>query len=432
MVAAGATDAAEAQCQGSPSDETWWEVIIAGGGISGLALALALTQQGMMRVRVFERDEALTSRSQGYSLTIQQAGREALSRLGRWQEAQALAVEGGGGQHLMRADGQPLLSFGSSPEPSEPRAKRGQRHNVFIPRQDLRGLLEKSLPPGTIQWGTTVQSYGAMEQGGCEVTLSSGAVLRCGVLVGCEGVASAVRAQKLGDPLHFLGVGTINGIADGPPHPRCAAGNLQILDGSSRMFLKPFAGGRTMWQLTFPSEQEAALQLRSAPLEQLKLTALEKTAKWAPEFQQLVLGTEEKTLRGGALFDRDPHLCAAHALDSFVALIGDSAHPMSPFKGQGANQALLDAVELADLLLNLRSAEGTLKLAAIPRALVQFHQQMADRVSRYVLGSRRNVEFLHTPSAVDMEQLAAFYGSKASASELQESPSLRRCAVWRS
>lgn len=80
-----------------------------------------------------------------------------------------------------------------------------------------------------------------------------------------------------------------------------------------------------------------------------------------------------------------------------VTLIGDAAHPMSPFKGQGANQALLDAVALARALRSHEvRGEQRLPLAA---ALRTFEEEMLARSRAKVLASHEAVELLHSPTA---------------------------------
>lgn len=98
------------------------------------------------------------------------------------------------------------------------------------------------------------------------------------------------------------------------------------------------------------------------------------------------------------MFDREP---PDETLRSArVVLLGDAAHPMSPFKGQGANQALLDALALARAL-------ATMSLDA---ALVHYQREMVQRVRSKVLGSRAAVLRLHSAATTDAEQVARARG----------------------
>ncbi|CAJ1369264.1 unnamed protein product [Effrenium voratum] len=96
------------------------------------------------------------------------------------------------------------------------------------------------------------------------VQLSGHKCTTASLLVACDGVASAVRRQKLEDELLYLGVCMINGLVDTCPFPACRAGNLQLVDGRARMFLKPFGAG-AMWQLTFPAEPSEVDRLKTCP-----------------------------------------------------------------------------------------------------------------------------------------------------------------------
>lgn len=80
-----------------------------------------------------------------------------------------------------------------------------------------------------------------------------------------------------------------------------------------------------------------------------------------------------------------------------MTLIGDAAHPMSPFKGQGANQALLDALALArGISSGCRPSSGWRERGLRPCVLTQFEAEMLQRSARKVKDSADAAEFLHS------------------------------------
>merc|ERR1712232_1069825 len=85
-------------------------------------------------------------------------------------------------------------------------------------------------------------------------------------------------------------------------------------------------------------------------------------------------------------------------------LIGDAAHPMSPFKGQGANQALLDAVLLADILEDSVWTHGP--CAGFDAALPRFEREMLKRSASKVVASRKVAAELHSPFVLMTAQAA--------------------------
>jgi salicylate hydroxylase len=358
--------------------------IIVGSGVGGLATALALQRKGI-QVKVYERDESFDSRSQGYSLTLQQ-GLQALEQLGVGKQVRSACGRCKISAHqILKSNGETMIIFDR-----KYRTKKS-KGNLPIPRQQLRKVLHDALLPDTIQWSKQLTSFEVTENN-VKCKFSDGEVVVGEALIGCDGIHSLVRKELIGDPIQYLGVVAINGITE-TDHALMKNRVTQTLDGSSRMFTKPFNKGSSMWQLTFPVSIDEVDNFPFTDLETVKRIALEKVEGWHPPMSQLVLNTPLSKMRTGPIYDRTP---LNPWTTTRATLLGDSAHPMSPFKGQGANQALQDAVDIADLLD---------KHSDVLEAFRMFEPIMLRRARKFQIGSRNAVYFYHKPDAVDHNQV---------------------------
>ena len=187
----------------------------------------------------------------------------------------------------------------------------------------------------------------------------------------------------------------------------------------------PFAEGKSMWQLSFPMEEEDAKQLSAQGPAALKAKALERCSEWHDPIPLLLQSSSEDLISGYPVYDRellrsDQIRSASENIattpeeidddktkyKSRVTIMGDAAHPMSPFKGQGANQALLDAVLLSRCLYrgflaeiecnNLSSGENSDSANKVPSELAKYEQQMLKKSGVKVKASAEAAKFLHT------------------------------------
>ena len=399
-----------------PDTENYPHVAIIGGGIGGVALAVACKHRGIP-FTLYERDSSFDARSQGYGLTLQQASK-AIEGFGIFSLDEGIIST----KHVVHnTDGKVLGEWGVrrlglSDEDSVPK-----RTNIHIARQLLRSaLLEQLGGHASVKWGHQLIDLKECQSNMSGVDLSFQLVDEEGIqddikqthadlVVGADGIRSSVRKLLIGEdaaPLRYLDCLVILGIcplSDIQCDERTlldSATVFQTANGNERIYIMPFTKDSIMWQLSFPMPEEDAKALSAQGSEALKKEAL-KRCPWHDPIPQIIAATQIAQVSGYPVYDRallEPELLEKN---EYVTLIGDAAHPMSPFKGQGANQALLDALSLARTITRECRPLSNWREAGIrARVLTEFETEMLQRSSKKVQESAAAAEFLHTDSVL--------------------------------
>ena len=405
-------------CSGSglfPADDypvansTYPHVAIIGGGIGGVALAVACLHR-QIPFTLYERDGSFDARSQGYGLTLQQASK-AMQGFGLGTLKEGVNST----RHVVHTtEGKVVGEWGMRTQVKLKVDKAPKRINVHIARQSLRLTLLEQLPgQETVQWGHQLVDFKKTEDGKVALNFEVDGKRKTAVadlVVGADGIRSTMRRLLIGEeinPLRYLGVIVILGIC---PLSRLENIKSELLDsatvfqtanGNERIYMMPFASDSIMWQLSFPMTEAAAKALSREGPEALKKEAIRRTP-WHEPIPAILAATEAKQISGYPVYDREI-LEAAHLEKAGpVTLIGDAAHPMSPFKGQGANQALLDALALArSISENCRPLSKWREAGIRNRVLVDFELEMLERTAAKVKDSARAAKFLHSEMALE-------------------------------
>lgn len=348
-----------------PSTRT---AVVAGGGIGGLAAAAALARTGV-DVTVVERAEKIND--VGAGLVLYPNGVRAIDaiseRLGERVRAQG---------HVTGPDEvRPLLDATGTVLAEEATGQAGARLGApMIPllRTALQSaLLDEALTAGArLRLATTVDGYEPAGAGGVTALLSDGTGLSADVLVAADGINSALRRRMHGDePPVYRGYTSVRGrTAAKGPYPQGFVANGRGI----QLFVAPVGHGALYWTAKITAERgvwpaKGAVGAHRA--------LLELVAGWHPDIVRLLLESDELTVTD--IHDREP---VRRWVDGRTVLLGDAAHPMVPAMGQGANQALEDAVVLATELHDH---------ADVAAGLAAYEKQRTVRTARVVLSSRR-------------------------------------------
>ena len=340
-------------------------VAVVGGGIGGLAAANALHQRGI-GVRVYEQATALTE--VGAGVALQPNGVRMLRRLGFGDELLRLGARWLDPQFL-RADG----SYAASMWPVE---LAGQIEFYGMHRADLLAMLAARLPPDVIATGHKCVGF---EQDDARAVLifANGERATADVAVAADGIHSRLQ-QYVVAPSAPVSSGSVayRGVlpAQSVSWPNGAMRNWL---GAGRHFLVyPLRAGELINCVGFVPTDEEMKESWSAPGDPRAFAR--EFAAFDPKVGSIIAHITH-TFRWG-LYDREPLPVWTRGR---LTLLGDAAHPMLPHTGQGANQAIEDAVTLAAVL-------GGADPTSAPRALQIYERLRRERCARVQRSSRVN------------------------------------------
>jgi 3-hydroxybenzoate 6-monooxygenase len=351
-------------------------VIVAGGGIGGLAAALALTRQGYS-VKVLEQAAQLGEIGAG--LQLGPNGFAALDALGIGPHARSLAVYT---DDMVMHDALSEQLVGRIPTDEAFRQRFGNPYAV-IHRADVHLSLLKGAQASSrieVLTGTPLQR---VEQDQHSVTAydSHGNAHRGTFLVAADGVKSAVRQQYVGDAARVSGHVVYRAVVDKANFPADLQWNAASIwvGPNCHLVHYPLRGGEQYnVVVTFHSRDVEQWSVREGSREEV-LSYFEGICARARQLIEL-----PKTWTRWATADREPLLQWNHGR---VTLLGDAAHATLQYLAQGACMAMEDAVTLGEAL---RVHQGN-----VASALAHYQRSRLSRTARVVLSAREMGRIFH-------------------------------------
>jgi salicylate hydroxylase len=340
-------------------------VAIVGGGIGGLAAAVALRERGI-DAHIYEQAAALTE--VGAGLALQPNGVRMLRRLGlgaellrwgaRWIDPQ-----------FRHPDGRLIA-------PMWP-AERAAHIEIFgMHRADLLDMLVARLPTDVIHTDHCCLGFDQDERRAV-VSFANGARVFADVVVGADGIHSTLQGYVT-PPSAPLPSGSVayRGVVSAASVAWPSGAMRNWLGPGKHFLVYPVRGGRLINYVGFVPTHAQAKESWSAPGDPAALAR--DFAGWDPMVEAIIAQVE--TCFWWGLYDREP-------LPKWTAgrltLLGDAAHPMLPHVGQGANQAIEDGVALATILSGADTNSA-------PRALQVYETVRRERTARVQRSARVN------------------------------------------
>lgn len=378
-------------------------IAIIGAGPGGLTLARILQIHGIAAT-VFERDDHALSRPQGGTLDLHlESGQRALHKAGLEQQFLQIARYDDQGGRLYDTSANLLFA--------DDVADDGERPEVD--RTALRQILLDSLPVDTIRWGHAIRDIHQLDDGVYDLLTDNGSAGIFDLVVGADGAWSRVRPLVSAYKPQYSGLTFIEfGIDDvDNRHPGLSRlvgrGKIGVEGDSRGLIVQRNANSHLKGYAIFrvPLDWAEKTFDFSSPVSTRTRLAAEFKG-WARELVDLIHASNDQIV--------SRPICALPVGHHWpnrpgITLIGDAAHVMSPFGGEGVNAAMLDAAELARHLIEAddwRDAVRTFEAEMFSR-VIQPAEEAAEAAATELSHLGLELTLQHVQAHVEMRKAAA-------------------------
>lgn len=376
-------------------------IIIVGGGPGGLTLA-RLLQLKDADVKVFERDLNKNARVQGSPLDLHDdSGLAAIRKAGLLEEFKQNYLIGADRELIMNENAEIFYSD----HESKPEEDFGKRHfRPEIDRGTLRKILLESLQPETVVWNSHFVSMEKQGEGWL-LHFKNNTTAYADIVIACDGANSKIRPYITDSKAFYTGItmleGNIQQVKETAPKVNALlkGGKIMAFGNNKNLLMGQKGNGDIGFYASFRTNENWA------PGSSLDFTDRNQILDWYkttyPEWDSIWLELFENA---ETPFIPRPIYCIPFdqtwETQSNVTLIGDAAHVMPPFAGEGVNMAMLDALELSECLTSDQ-------YESLKEAISAYEVQMRKRASIVAKESLDNGELMHAENA--LENMLTFF-----------------------
>ncbi|WP_294328853.1 NAD(P)/FAD-dependent oxidoreductase [uncultured Chryseobacterium sp.] len=381
-------------------------IAIVGGGPAGLTLA-RLLQLKNANVKVYERDFNKEARVQGSPLDMHEnSGLAALRNAELLNEFKKTYRPGADKTLIMNEKAEVLFSD----HDTKPEEDFGAEHfRPEIDRGPLRNMLLESLQPETVAWDSHFISMEPQNQGWL-LHFKNGTSAYADLVIASDGANSKIRPYLTDNQPVYSGVIMLEGMVSKEHAPNINTlingGKIMAFGNSKNILMGQKGNGDLGFYASFKADENWAMNSglnfsdSNAVLQWFKTEYAEWNEIWHELFENAATPFIPRPIYAMPLDQ-------TWKTQSNLTLMGDAAHVMPPFAGEGANMAMLDALELSEYLTDNR-------YNTLQEAISQYEINMQRRAATATKESLENGERMH--SETSLATMLEFFNGHPSAS----------------